>query len=332
MLLAIGCRRQQTPQVGPPERGDKGGWYIITQPPSVPQIFLFFMKSRNFIFTHNNYTEEDVARYQAVNCSYIVFGYEIAPVTGTPHLQGYIHFENPRSLSAVIKQFKGAHISIPNGPPDAQRKYCTKDGQFYERGTLPMSQVEKGKAGKQAWEEIKALAIAGDIESIPAAYYIPFYRTLKQIADDHYKPDVDFDITYLYLWQTELISKLDMKPDPRKIMWYWSDQGGVGKSTFARYLVKHYDATLLNNAKSQDIAYALPREPKVIVFDLSRTMEGHINYDIMEQIKNGVVFSTKYESRTKFFKVPHMIVFANYEPNKSAWSEDRYFIVKIKMD
>lgn len=287
------------------------------------------MKSRAFIFTHNNYTPEDVTKWENVKCEYIIFGYEIAPETGTPHLQGYIYFKNPRSFDAVRKEFKGAHFIIPNGPPSAQYKYCSKDGKFYERGTLPMSQTQKGEAGRQAWEDIKALAIAGDLDSIPGRYYIPFYRTLKQIVDDHYKPEIDVDLQFKYPWQEDLCNKLDKPVDKRKIMWIWSEKGGVGKSTFARYLVRHYGATLLNNAKSQDIAYALPREPKVVVFDLSRSMEGHINYDIIEQIKNGVVFSTKYESRTKFFTSPHVIIFANYEPNKAAWSEDRYFIVKI---
>lgn len=287
------------------------------------------MKSRAFIFTHNNYTPKDVTKWENVKCEYIIFGYEVCPTTGTPHLQGYVYFKNPRSFDAVRKEFKGAHFLIPDGPPSAQHRYCSKDGEFYERGTLPMSQAQKGEAGRQAWENVKALAIAGDLDSIPGRYYVPFYRTLKQIADDHYKPEIECDIRYLFKWQEELVPLLEGKVDPRKIYWYWSDAGGVGKSTFARYLVQRYGAVLLNNAKSQDIAYALPRDPKIIIFDLSRTMEGHINYDIMEQIKNGCVFSTKYESRTKFFKVPHMIVFANYEPNKAAWSQDRYFIVKI---
>lgn len=287
------------------------------------------MKSRNFIFTHNNYSEEDVEKYKNLKCSYIIFGYEIAPITGTPHLQGYIHFQNPRSFDAVRKEFKGAHITIPNGPPHAQREYCSKDGKFYERGSLPMSQIEKGQAGKQAWEDVKALAIAGDLDSIPGRYYVPFYRTLKQIADEHYKPEIDVELDNLYEWQNDIISRLESPVDKRKIYWIWSENGGVGKSTFARYLVKNYSAILLNNAKSQDIAYALPRDPKVVIFDLSRSMEGHINYDIIEQIKNGVVFSTKYESRTKYFKSPHVLIFANYEPNKVAWSQDRYFITKI---
>ncbi len=53
-------------------------------------------ESRRYIFTLNNYTEEDVKilMEEKVFFSYLLFGKEIAPTTGTPHLQGY--FELPK--------------------------------------------------------------------------------------------------------------------------------------------------------------------------------------------------------------------------------------------
>lgn len=286
-------------------------------------------KTRAFVFTHNNYESKHIERYKQFKCTYICFGLEIGEEKGTPHIQGYVYFPNPRYWEPTRKLFPGADVRPAKGTPAECYNYCAKMCDFFEKGQLPMSDDEKGEAGRQSWENVKALAIAGDLASIPGRYYVPFYRTLKQIADDHYKPDIDCDIMYKHEWQVNICDILDKPADKRKIMWVWSEQGGVGKSTFARYLVKYYAATLLNNAKSQDIAYSLPRDPKVVIFDLSRSMEGHINYDIIEQIKNGVVFSAKYESRTKYFKSPHVIIFANYEPNKAAWSQDRYFIIKL---
>jgi len=49
-------------------------------------------KFRNWVFTLNNYTDEDIARlanpYEQVK--FIAYGKEIAPTTETPHFQGYI--------------------------------------------------------------------------------------------------------------------------------------------------------------------------------------------------------------------------------------------------
>lgn len=285
------------------------------------------MKQRHFIFTHNNYTEEDVEKYKKLDTTYIIFGFEVAPTTGTKHLQGYFHSKNPRTLSGVRKAFPGAHIEIPNGPPDSQRKYCSKDGEYYESGTLPMSDIEKGALGKKAWDDAWSLACANRLDEIPKSMLIPFYKTLKQVAADHYSPEIDIQID-LHSWQRDLINLISNKPS-RQIFWRWSENGGVGKSTFALYLRQHHSAYLLNNAKSADIAHALPIEPKLLVFDLSRSMEGHINYDIIEQIKNGNVFSGKYDSRSKVFKTPHVIIFANFEPNYNAWSKDRYDVIKL---
>lgn len=285
-------------------------------------------KQRHFLFTHNNYTAADVEKYKALDCSYIIFGYEIAPTTGTPHLQGYFHSTNPRTLTGVIKEFPGAHITIPNGPPKAQRDYCSKSGNFYEQGTLPMSNIEKGEAGKDVYASALAAAKRGDFDAIPPTLYTRYYRTYKAIASETRQlPEIE-DIV-LYPWQEQLLEILKNKPHPRRIHWRWSYDGGVGKSTFSLYLVKHFNATVVENGKSSDLAYMLPANPTVVIFDLPRTSEGHINYGIIESIKNGCVFSPKYDSRTKYFNKPHVIVFANFEPNMAAWSPDRYDITQL---
>lgn len=286
-------------------------------------------KQRHFIFTHNNYTDQDVEKYKTLDTSYIIFGFEKAPTTGTPHLQGYFHTTNPRTLSGVRKEFPGAHITIPDGPPDAQRKYCSKDGEFYESGKLPMSDIEKGEAGKQVWDDAFALASTGRLREIPNSILVPHYRTLKQIESDFYKPSFTVEIEKFHPWQQSLLDIIAKKPHPRQIHWRWSDEGGVGKSTFAKFLVINHDAIILDNAKSGDIAHALPREPRLIVFDYSRTQDGYINYGVIEQLKNGTIFCSKYESRPKYFPIPHIIIFANFEPNRAAFSQDRYDVVKL---
>lgn len=286
-------------------------------------------RQRHFIFTHNNYTPEDVENYKNFDHSYIIFGYETAPTTGTPHLQGYFYAKNAHTLSAIRKRFKGAHIEIPNGPPNSQRNYCSKDGNYYEAGTLPMSDIEKGEAGAAAWDDAFKHAVDGNFDLIPASMRVSHYKTWKQIHQDYYKPVIDTEIEELFQWQKDLLEIITKEPHKRQIHWRWSEGGGVGKSTFAVYLQQKYNATLLNNAKSADIAHALPLAPTLVVFDFSRTMDGHINWDIIEQIKNGNVFAPKYDSRNKLFKKPHVVVFANFEPNLAAFSLDRYDVIKL---
>jgi len=54
-----------------------------------------------------------------------------------------------------------------------------------------------------------------------------------------------------------------------------------------------------------------------------------MNYGAIEQVKNGLVFSGKYESSMLIFNPPHVVIFANDTPDESMYSNDRWHIHKI---
>lgn len=130
-------------------------------------------------------------------------------------------------------------------------------------------------------------------------------------------------------WQKKVIELIKKEPDPRKIHWYYDEEGGKGKTTLSKYLIYNYNASYVRNAKTADIAYSLKDNPKVVIFDLSRSNEDRINYGAIESVKDGLIFSSKYESKLKIFNSPHVIVFANTEPNLSKLSNDRWDIIEL---
>lgn len=99
--------------------------------------------SRHWCGTLNNYGEgEHDALKQAVKdkCVYGVIGEELAPSTGTPHLQFYCAFNRARGLPYLKTNFsQRANFQICRGTPKENRDYCTKDGDFWEHGELPES-------------------------------------------------------------------------------------------------------------------------------------------------------------------------------------------------
>lgn len=113
-------------------------------------------RSRNYTFTLNNYTDSNVQTILAMECKYIIVGYEIAPTTGTPHLQGYIMYNNARSFNSVIKDFPNAHIEIARGTPTQNFEYCSKSGKYEERGQRP-----RGKGSRSDIEQVKTLVKEG---------------------------------------------------------------------------------------------------------------------------------------------------------------------------
>lgn len=86
-----------------------------------------------------------------------------------------------------------------------------------------------------------------------------------------------------------------------------------------------YNAAYFTNGKTSDIAYAYNNE-NIIVFDFSRSNEDRINYQVIEQLKNGLLFSGKYSSKNKVFDTPYIICFSNFHPDRDKLSEDRWNI------
>lgn len=83
---------------------------------------------RKFVFTVNNYTEDDTAAVKEIDCLKMKAGFEVGK-TGTPHIQGAVVFKNPRSLGAVCKELGGrAHVEVMKGSWSDQN-YCLKDGK-----------------------------------------------------------------------------------------------------------------------------------------------------------------------------------------------------------
>lgn len=106
-------------------------------PPTQFQIARKKMSSRNFCFTLNNYTPEHVLALNNLKCTYLVYGYETAPTTGTPHLQGYVEFNNSVRFETMKNKIaKEIHLESRKGTAAQAADYCKKGGNFYEDGHL----------------------------------------------------------------------------------------------------------------------------------------------------------------------------------------------------
>lgn len=142
-------------------------------------------------------------------------------------------------------------------------------------------------------------------------------------------------IDSLYSWQQEIVDICNTEPDDRTIHWYWEPTGNIGKTALCKYLCVKYNALCLSG-KGSDCKYAIVKYhettgvyPEIILYDIPRTMNDYISYEALESIKNGLFFSTKYESCQVVMNSPHIICFSNVHPETEKMSLDRWHIVKL---
>lgn len=133
----------------------------------------------------------------------------------------------------------------------------------------------------------------------------------------------------LKTWQAEILEIIKGDPDNRTVHWYWEETGNVGKTALCKHLVLKHGANYVLGKKN-DIYHALDSNLRVLLIDIPRTSQEFTPYEVIEAVKNGMIFSGKYESRTKVFDSPHVFVFANFYPEKHRLSEDRWHIIKIE--
>ena len=150
-------------------------------------------------------------------------------------------------------------------------------------------------------------------------------RALKVLTDDDLKP-----------WQKEIVEIIDTEPDDRTIHWYWSAAGGIGKTTFTKYLVHVHQATLLSG-KGADVRNGVishvqqhGETPELVVFPIPRSFNcEYLSYEALENVKDMLFYSGKYEGGAVCGNCPHLIVFANEPPDETKCSADRWRVVNI---
>jgi len=280
---------------------------------------------RNYVFTHNNYP--DTHLQDNLVCRYIIYGKEVGE-SGTPHLQGFVTFENGISHRSAINKLPGCHVEVAHSP-QAAIEYCKKEGDFTERGIPPMENKRKGETQKICWEEVLDAAKERRFLEIPPAIRFRYHHIIKEIAQDHVvkKP---VEAHPLHPWQEDLNQLLNREPNNRTIHFVVDPIGNKGKTWFARYYCQlHDNAQYLESAKKTDLAYAVRDDIRVLFINCARTKTEYLDYSFLEGVKDQMVFCAKYNSHMKHLEKCHLVVMTNEMPNMLAMSADRYNIIEI---
>lgn len=268
---------------------------------------------------------------------------------GKKHVQGFIQFNGQKRMEQ-IKRFFGdnqMHIEKRMGSVEQARDYCTelKHGvwrQYEEYGEIQhkiqgkrtdligiRDQLMEGQTFQSILEETQDAKLFGTM----LKYYKPLREFEFQCKAKIVKQQLlkEYDNVVWKPYQIELMDILDAEVDSRKVHWVYDEIGNNGKSYLSKYLKLTRDVYYITSGKVQDILYAYNDEP-IIIIDLARTQADNVDhiYSCIEMFKNGMYLSTKYETRQRIFNIPHIIIMANFKPDETKLSNDRWNIMEVR--
>lgn len=295
------------------------------------------LQSKRWCFTLNNWTHDAIANIDNLfsdpdRVTYATYGYEVG-ASGTPHLQGFVIYRNAVRFGRISADLPRAHVEVARGTSQQCRTYCLKDAHAdnKEFGTFP------GNAGQR--NDLLALREWGQ-QFIDEHGRPPHQRELfreQWIGAMRYPrlcegfealaPHPVIQEGELRPWQLELEQELLGEADDRSVAFYVDEEGNKGKSWFIRYMVSKYpdDVMVMAPGKLERMTMAVDPSKHIYLFNVARGQMEHMQYAILEQLKDRMVRSTMYQGKFKMFrKKVHVVVMCNEEPDRSAMSTDRY--------
>ena len=238
---------------------------------------------------------------------------------------------NYNTISGVSTERKDEE----NENKDAQ---TTIDEKALEIAALKINKEyeEKVELGKALYKILNKGVVQE--ESFPPEWQRALDLYLKQ---GH---QIDHDTVVLKPWQMELMKHID-NPSDRKILWVQGKKCGEGKTWFQKYVQsllgrRRVVAGGINiHSNSASIAHALSKRPlattDIFLFNIgkARNREQEVNYSFIEDLKDGNVFASKYDSKELMIKVPNIVmVFSNSTPAVKELARDRWEIFSIEND
>lgn len=297
-------------------------------------------RAKHWTWTLNNYTEEELEQINNLpdnQVEYLVYGKEVGE-NGMPHLQGYVIWKAACRLTTCKNRLSArAHVEITRGTPEENRTYCIKDGDFVEKGECPVTGQGRRTDLDRFYEWSDQFATANNRPPTTPEVARNYPSVLTKYPRVIEIQRLRFNAGPLVEgvarpWQQELADTLDEPADDRSINFYVDTEGNKGKSWFQRwYWTHHMDETqCLSIGKRDDLAHAIKESKKVFLFNVPRGQMEFLQYAVLEMMKDRIIFSPKYNSRTKVMQHhPHVVVFCNEYPDYTKMSQDRYVVTHM---
>lgn len=274
-------------------------------------------KCRSYCFTLNNYSEQELKQVQETECSYLVFGKEVGE-SGTPHLQGFVHFINPRTITG-LKRVKGlgrAHFEVAVAPKKAI-EYCKKGEQSHEE--FVKEGVNGANYGKNADVFEKGAFEQGARNDLKKVY--EEVKNGKSVDDVAWDDPSSFDAASKTLLKLEDIRLRKLRrSEMTQGVWVFGGTG-VGKSEWAfeqggeSFYVYPYDNDWWDGYKCEECVIIDEFRGQLPYNVILRMVDKHPNFYVRRRCREPMPFVSKKVIITS--SLPPWKVFKNLDAQDS---------------
>lgn len=259
-----------------------------------------------YCFTYNNYTDAGVdtlKEWMVENCKYGCFQKEVAPTTGTHHLQGYLNLKRKQRMTTIQKKLVASGVALTlinaNGTAENNRAYCSKPGglDFFETGNIKVVGQGTRTDLSIVAEKIKAKRPISEVAGEHPETFIKYHRGIKELSFilEVVPAERDIEVTLLY------------------------GDSNTGKSYKARMYAKLYgDYYTLGHPNNGALWWDGYKGEASIVID---EYKGWITPTNLNAILDGYKLLLPIKGATTYARYEHVFITSNYPPEE--WYSDK---------
>lgn len=266
--------------------------------------------AKKWCFTLNNYDAQDVETFKALEdqVSYGCCGYQTAPTTGTPHLQGYLHFKKRMRDTQVRAIFSRARWAVAVGDDQQNEEYCSgrKDGTPNEYDTIgEAGDQDPGPMERNRWKRSREAAVTGNLDAVDDQIFICHYGNLQKIKASYMKHAEELGVLENY--------------------WLWGPPG-CGKSMGARTWAKAHGGAFY--PKIVNKWWDGYQGEEIVIIDDFDPSHGESVGRYLKIWVDHYPFIAETKGGSMSIRPKHFIVTSNYHPDDVQWDPQCNLAIK----
>lgn len=267
------------------------------------------------------------------------------PITPYEHTHVVVDFgKRVQSRNARFLDFDSIHphISLIKKPLEWKKacKYiCKEDKSVILREE---DKFEEGFDIQSVWGHATLEDALTNMSSLRDALpTIALYNVKKQVWGREIECPIKSPED-MYKWQAQIYGTIMTKPNYREVVWIADEEGCKGKTQFIKYCAINHPGKVMwiePSGTTRDIIHVVMEQIKggwrgdTVMINLPRSATsgsdmGHV-YRVIETLKDGMIYSSKYSGGTMLIPSCHVIVMSNMLPERHRLSADRWCVYTI---